>query len=58
MGTGKKHRPQNRLELKRLLKDPSVSLGDIDTSWITNMSSLFQCSPRRDYLYFPGTFVT
>ena len=37
-----KYQPQNLAQLKALVKDESVYLGDIDTSNITDMSSLFE----------------
>lgn len=44
-----KFKPQNTDELKALVDDESVYLGDIDTSEITFMTSLFQKSQRRDF---------
>ena len=38
----KKYQPQSLVQLKALVKDESVYLGDIDTSNITDMSSLFE----------------
>ena len=49
MSTRTVHRPQSREELLRLVKDPSVSLGDIDTSGITDMHELFSNSDREDF---------
>ena len=37
-----KYQPQNLAQLKTLVKDESVYLGDIDTSNITDMTSLFE----------------
>lgn len=37
----KKYQPQSLAQLKTLIKDESVYLGDIDTSNITDMSKLF-----------------
>lgn len=41
--------PNTRDELKALVDDTSINLGDIDTSKITDMSSLFLCTPRTDF---------
>ena len=38
----KKYQPQSLAQLKALVKDESVYLGDIDTSNIADMSSLFE----------------
>ena len=38
----KKYQPQSLAQLKALVKDESVYLGDIDTSNIADMSSLFK----------------
>ncbi len=40
--------PKNSDELKELCNDPTVNLGDIDTSKITDMSRLFYKSKRKD----------
>lgn len=42
----KKYRPKSKQELKELVANPDVYLGDIDTSLITDMSGLFQNSRR------------
>ena len=44
-----KHKPTTKEELKELVKDESIYLGDIDTSEITDMSGLFQNSSRTDF---------
>ncbi|WP_281651289.1 BspA family leucine-rich repeat surface protein [Helicobacter bilis] len=44
-----KYKPQTREELKELVKDENIHLGDIDTSEITDMSGLFQNSNRTDF---------
>ncbi|MGX3011705.1 BspA family leucine-rich repeat surface protein [Helicobacter sp. 23-1044] len=44
-----KYTPKTKDELKRLVQDESIYLGDIDTSNITDMDSLFSMSERRDY---------
>ena len=44
-----KYKPQTKDELKELLKDESIYLGDIDTSLITNMKSLFANSKRENF---------
>ena len=36
-----KYKPQTKEELKKLVEDESIYLGDIDTSLITDMSNLF-----------------
>ncbi|MCI7446476.1 hypothetical protein [Campylobacter sp.] len=38
----KKYQPQSLAQLKTLVKDESVYLGDIDTSLIADMTSLFE----------------
>lgn len=43
------YKPQTREELKKLVKDESIHLGDIDTSAIDCMAFLFQDSTRRDF---------
>ena len=45
----KKYKPQTKEELKKLLDDESIYLGDIDTSLITDMSILFYESLRKDF---------
>lgn len=44
-----KYKPQNKEELKKLVNDQSIYLGDIDTSLITDMSFLFANSKREDF---------
>ncbi len=40
--------PESKEELRELIADPKVNLGDIDTSQITDMSNLFQGIDRLD----------
>ena len=44
-----KYTPKTFQELKWLVDDESVYLGDIDTSAITDMSYLFERSARADF---------
>ncbi|EEX47867.1 hypothetical protein GCWU000246_01581, partial [Jonquetella anthropi E3_33 E1] len=44
-----KYHPETKEELKKLVKDESIYLGDIDTSNITDMSHLFRKSTRKDF---------
>ena len=44
-----KYKPQTKEELKELIKDESIHLGDIDTTHITDMSNLFEDSTRNDF---------
>ena len=44
-----KYHPKTKEELKELVKDESIYLGDIDTSNITDMSYLFHKSTRKDF---------
>lgn len=44
-----KYTPKTTEELKALVADESIYLGDIDTSAITDMSSLFLNSERKDF---------
>ena len=44
-----KYTPNTRDELKALVDDTSINLGDIDTSKITDMSSLFFHTSRTDF---------
>ncbi|PZT47988.1 hypothetical protein B6S12_06260 [Helicobacter valdiviensis] len=41
--------PKNKTELKKLIKDRNIYLGDIDVSKITNFKDLFKNSRRRDF---------
>lgn len=43
------YKPKNQEELKRLIDDESVYLGDIDTSLIIDMHALFNKSVRKDF---------
>ncbi len=45
----KKYKPNSLQELKELVSDKSVHLGDIDTSLITDMSWLFCDSIRMNF---------
>ncbi|EAJ8747121.1 BspA family leucine-rich repeat surface protein [Campylobacter jejuni] len=44
-----KFTPETKEELKALVEDESIYLGDIDTSKITDMSELFKNSTRTDF---------
>ena len=45
-----KYLPKDKEELKTLIKDNNIYLGDIDTSLITDMSYLFPAATnRKDY---------
>ena len=44
-----KYNPATLEELKTLVSDPDVNLGDIDTTQITSMEKLFRDSNRRDF---------
>ena len=44
-----KYSPKSCDELKELINDESVNLGDIDTSAIDDMSNLFEDSKREDF---------
>ena len=44
-----KYKPTSRKELKDLVTDESIYLGDIDTSLITDMSGLFEFFNRDNY---------
>ena len=44
-----KYTPKVKFELKELINDLSISLDDIDTSHISDMSSLFQSTKRTDF---------
>ncbi|MEI0445436.1 BspA family leucine-rich repeat surface protein [Brachyspira intermedia] len=44
-----KYKPQTKDELKELVKDENIYLGDIDTSLITDMSALFLNNIREDF---------
>ncbi|WP_157142764.1 BspA family leucine-rich repeat surface protein [Brachyspira pilosicoli] len=45
----KKYKPQTKEELKKLIDDESIYLGDIDTSNIANMTELFRNSKRKNF---------
>ena len=42
-----KYQPQSLAQLKALVKDENIYLGDIDTSNITDMSELFRNINRK-----------
>ena len=44
-----KHIPETKEELKELVDDLSINLGNIDTSKITDMSKLFLKTQRTDF---------
>ena len=44
-----KYSPKSYNELKELVGDENINLGDIDTSAITDMAELFQYSKRTDF---------
>ncbi|MBZ7979002.1 BspA family leucine-rich repeat surface protein, partial [Campylobacter sp. RM12654] len=44
-----KYQPANKYELKVLVYTDGISLSDIDTSLITDMSELFYKSDRKDF---------
>ena len=44
-----KYIPETKVELEKLVNDLSVSLGDIDTSKITDMNGLFSHTSRTDF---------
>jgi len=44
-----KYQPSNKEELKELIRDESIYLGDIDTSAITDMSFLFRSVNRSNF---------
>ena len=44
-----KYQPVTKEELKKLCRDESIYLGDIDTSKITDMSALFRGEKKRDF---------
>ena len=48
-GCKKTYKPETKEELKVLVDNKSISLGDIDTSKITDMSELFMESFRDDF---------
>lgn len=44
-----KYVPKSKDDLKKLIMDETVNLGDIDTHLITDMSLLFMASNRKDF---------
>ncbi|PPS22988.1 BspA family leucine-rich repeat surface protein, partial [Brachyspira murdochii] len=45
-----KYKPKNKIELRSLIENNNIYLGDIDTSLITDMSYLFRKTNRKEYL--------
>ena len=45
----KTYKPCSLQELKELVSDKSIHLGDIDTSLITDMTELFKDSTRKNF---------
>lgn len=45
----KRYKPNSLQELKELVNDKSICLGDIDTSLITDMTELFKDSKRKNF---------
>uniref|UniRef100_UPI00191C8106 BspA family leucine-rich repeat surface protein n=1 Tax=Campylobacter vicugnae TaxID=1660076 RepID=UPI00191C8106 len=43
------YKPETRDELRELVRDLSINLGDIDTSLITDMRGLFEKTARTDF---------
>ena len=48
-GCKKTYNPETKEELKALVDNKSISLGDINTSKITDMSELFVGTKREDF---------
>ncbi|PAF50191.1 hypothetical protein BKH43_05495 [Helicobacter sp. 13S00401-1] len=48
-GKPKLYKPTTYEELKKLVNNPNINLGEIDTSLITNMAHLFEGSKRVDF---------
>lgn len=44
-----KHKPTNVFELKELIRNEKINLGDIDTSNVGSFGLLFQNSTRKDF---------
>lgn len=44
-----KYKPETKDDLKELVDDLSINLGDIDTSLITDMRGLFSNTARTDF---------
>ena len=44
-----KFQPKTKEELKELVDNLEINLGDIDTSLITDMSDLFNSTDRKDF---------
>ena len=47
-----KYAPKTKSELRKLLANPEINLGDIDTSAITDMSNLFGSDFEDDLEFF------
>lgn len=48
-----KYKPKNKIELRTLIENNNIYLGDIDTSLITDMSMLFD---KPNYACFDGSY--
>ncbi|EKV55973.1 hypothetical protein A966_13048 [Brachyspira hampsonii 30446] len=48
-----KYKPKNKIELRSLIENNNIYLGDIDTSLITDMSMLFD---KPNYACFDGSY--
>ncbi|MBW5410610.1 BspA family leucine-rich repeat surface protein [Brachyspira hampsonii] len=48
-----KYKPNNKIELRSLIENNNIYLGDIDTSLITDMSMLFD---KPNYACFEGSY--
>ena len=46
---GVTHQPQNKAELKKLVKDKKIYLGDIDVTCVKDFTNLFENSRRKDF---------
>ena len=44
-----KYQPKTKKELKQLIENERIKLGEIDVSLITDMSKLFYASDREDF---------
>ena len=53
-----KYKPQTREELKELVEDENIYLGDIDTSLITDMSELFLFEIIKDFSGIGNLYVS
>ena len=48
-----KYKPKNKIELRSLIENNNIYLGDIDTSLITDMSMLFD---KPNFACFEGSY--